>query len=89
MELLGALEKEAAATAISQLVQTYSCLTDVAQSQGKPSAPLCALILGLCGCRRCNGGRGDTECLPGYSGTGRLLVSTTQTSTTAPGSSHN
>jgi hypothetical protein len=35
VELLQVMGREAAATAISQLVQTYSFLADVAQSQGK------------------------------------------------------
>ena len=37
MDLLGVLGKETAAQAISQLVQTYSCLAHVAQSQGQSS----------------------------------------------------
>lgn len=35
MEVLGVLEKGAAAQAISQIIQTYSCLVDLAQSQGE------------------------------------------------------
>lgn len=34
VEVLRVLDKEAAAQAITQLVQTFSCLSDLAQSQG-------------------------------------------------------
>ena len=47
VELLGVMEKEAAATAISQLVHTYSCLADVAQSQGEGS-PTCPTMYPDC-----------------------------------------
>ena len=35
VDVLGVLDREAAAQAISQLIQTYSCLADLAQSQGE------------------------------------------------------
>lgn len=43
VEVLRVLEKEAAAQAIFQLVQTYSCLSDLAQRQGWPTAFQCTL----------------------------------------------
>lgn len=35
VDVLAVLDREAAAQAISQLIQTYSCLADLAQSQGE------------------------------------------------------
>lgn len=35
VEVLGVMSKEVAAQAIAQLVQTHSCLADLAQSQGE------------------------------------------------------
>lgn len=46
VEVLRVLGKEAAAQAVTQLIQTYCCLADVAQSQGN-----CCLCLE---CERCN-----------------------------------
>lgn len=43
VEVLMVLDKEAAAQAIFQLVQTYSCLSDLAQRQGWLTAFQCTL----------------------------------------------
>lgn len=59
VDVLRVLDKEAAAQAITQLVQTFSCLSDLAQSQGWPTLLHCDCSYCVCVCvlRGCDGGR--------------------------------
>ena len=75
VEVLGVLGEEAAAQAITQLVQTHSLLADLAQSQGTVALPFSVTVLcyitALCPRGRDGGGR-DSASVAGGRGEGGL-----------------